>query len=135
NKTPGFDGTIDLSSYDYGEHKILVELLDESGSVLTSDDVTIKIKKPKAKVTIDLPTTGSINSYQTYISGWTMSEDKNAYIKVFIDSNDVTSSVNRFYRKDVLDAIKGYGSKESNPTPGFDGTIDLSSYTDGSHEI
>ena len=135
NPTPGFDGTIDLSSYDYGKHTITVELLDSKGSVLTSEKVTVNIKKPNGKINIDLPTSGSTVSYNTYISGWTMSEDKNDSIRVSIDGNDVTASISRFYREDVINAINGYGGKSSNPTPGYGGTIDLSTYTDGTHEI
>ena len=135
NPTPGFDGTIDLSGYDYGEHKVTVELLDEKGKVLTKEEISIKIKKPKGKVTIDLPTENSTNSYQVYISGWTMSEDKNDTVKVSVDGNDVSENISRFYRSDVISAIKGYGDKDSNPTPGFGGTVDLSSYIDGTHEI
>ena len=79
NPTPGFDGTIDLSSYDYGKHTITVELLDESNSVLTSEKVTVNKKAPASKVNIDMPSNNSEVVDSFYIAGWALSETNNIW--------------------------------------------------------
>ena len=134
NPTPGFTGTIDLSSYDYGKHTIKVEALDSEDKVLKEKSVIINKKAPETEITIDLPSEGSSYVDSVYLAGWVMSEVNNK-VRVSIDDNDVTGSIVRNEREDVLNLIKGYGDKSTNPTPGFTGTIDLSSYDYGKHTI
>ena len=135
NPTPGFRGTINLSHYDYGKHTIKIELLDSSNRVLKEKSVTINKKAPASDITIDLPANNSEAVDSVYLAGWTMSEASNNSIRVTVDDNDVTESIERHERSDVIAAIKGYGDSSTNPTPGFRGTIDLSHYDYGKHNI
>lgn len=70
------------------------------------------------------------------ISGWVMSEDKNATIKVSIQNTNITeTNFSRFERNDVLQAITSCGGRNTNKKPGYSGTVDISSIPDGIYNL
>ena len=68
------------------------------------------------------------------LQGWIMSEEKGTQVKVYVDGKDI-GEVNRVERGDVVNTIKGYGGKDTNPTPGYNAKIDLTNYDFGNHTL
>ena len=89
----------------------------------------------KARMWIDEPTINYIDGKSINVVGWLLSDDKNAILKIYIDGKDTNTIIARVEREDVLNAIPGYGGRESNPKPGFVATLDFSKVTYGSHTI
>ena len=77
---------------------------------------TVKIK---AKMYIDNPeneNTRITNKYK--IDGWVMSNDDKIQIKIFVDNHEQKiEDLKRVERRDVLKAIKEYGTQKENPKP------------------
>ncbi len=70
------------------------------------------------------------------ISGWVMSEDKNATIKVSIQNTNITKTdFTRFGREDVLQSITSCGGRNTNSNPGYTGKIDISNLADGTYNL
>ena len=88
--------------------------------------------KADIKTYLDVPTTLDEFGDSLYVSGWVMS-DSDITVQIKIDSNDFDFDVSRLKREDVLKAISGYGGKEKNPTPGFEGTVNISNLKNGVH--
>ena len=68
------------------------------------------------------------------VSGWRMANVSNNKIKAYVDEKEIASE-NIFYyeRMDVIKAIKGYGTQEQNPTPGFEVKINTKELKEGKH--
>ena len=93
-----------------------------------------KIKDVKARVCIDLPKDKVANKAHN-ISGWIMTNKKETTLKVLIDNQEI-NDIQRNYRQDVLNYVKGYGdSSIYNPNPGFNKEIDFSKYSLGQHTL
>ncbi len=88
----------------------------------------------QAMVYIDLP---KQQQYKTSmaVQGWMMAKEANVQVKAYVDSTEVTSQLKRVERKDVLKSSYAtqYGNAATNPTPGFQGTVDLTPFKDGKH--
>ena len=95
-----------------------------------------KIKDTKTRINIDNPTEQIEKTNQT-IKGWVMTTEKDTKVKVLIDEKEINEkNIKRTERKDVINAIKGYGDEDtSNKNPGFEASIDFSKYSLGKHEI
>ncbi len=136
NPTPGYKGTIDLSGFADGQHTFTIQVYDAvAKEIMYSHQVTLTIKKYTQLLCLDMPSNLATAKDSVYISGWLMSEDRDAQIRVYIDQNNVSSSISRVQRPDVLKAISGYGGSTKNPTPGYKGTVDLSGIKDGAHTL
>ena len=136
NPTPGYYKEIDISKLTYGNHTVKIIAKNQSGNILSELIRTINVKKPKTRVYIQAPTNSQTVGLKSNIDGWVMSEESNVYIKVFVDNNEiVTNSISRVERPDVIKAIKGYGTIEENPTPGFTTSYDFDGMKDGKHVI
>lgn len=65
-----------------------------------------------------------------------LTSDTTSKMKIYIDGKDTKIDLSkRTARPDVLSAIQGYGGAKINPKPGFEGILDISSYTNGKHNI
>ena len=84
---------------------------------------------------VDGPTENFTCKKNLWIYGWVLSQEKNKTIKFYIDNNEITDKIKFYARDDVFQAIQGYGTKESNPKPGYDGAIDISNLKDGQHKL
>ena len=62
-----------------------------------------------------------------------MSEDKNDSIEIYIDN--VKLNTTYVEREDVLNAIPGYGGRDTNPTPGFTAKISAKNFGVGNHTL
>ena len=134
NPTPGFQTTVDLSNYSYGKHNLKIILKDKSGNFIKEETKTFEKKKPATTMIIDSPNTTNVDR-NLYVRGWVMSETGNKSIEILINGEKIDTVINSENRKDVLNAVSGYGGITTNPTPGFNANIDMSNYLDGDYKI
>ena len=135
NPTPGYEFKLDVEKITDGEHILKVQTISENGQILAEDTRTIIVNKYVAKAYIDYPAK-EILTNQIELSGWVMTTDAKAQIKIYIDgieSNIISEK--REERPDVLNAIKGYGDETINPKPGISYVIDRTGIEPGEHEI
>lgn len=100
-----------------------------TGKNLKIEAIEIKIVPKiayKAKMYIDTNISKNLGQEEYKIRGWLMTNANNAKIQILDDDNLVEVKIDRTQRKDVLEAIKGYGGEINNPNPGFEITIDFS---------
>ena len=136
NPTPGYSLKIDLSNIKDGKHTIQVDIESIAGEVLASNTRNINLKKYDAKIYIEKPIMWGVEKPTLNLGGWIMSTDTESTINVYIDGNERTfKNFVREERPDVINAIKGYGTQEQNPTPGFSMTVDAFDLTEGTHTL
>lgn len=135
NPLPGFEVCVNLDNYISGKHEILYELVDEDGSKIADKKSTINLKKGEFE--IDTPhNQKDFYGKEIKIEGWYLANNKNVTMKIYIDNEETKAIVQkRKKRPDVLSAINGYGGIEVNPLPGFEMSVDISSYTVGKHKL
>lgn len=137
NPTPGYQKNVDISNYTYGNHTLEIQALDKKGRIVSQVTRVFKVRAPKTLINIDYPSTskqyGKTVSFK--VQGWIMSEVRNIKTELQIDGNTIRENINTVERPDVIKAIKGYGTIEENPTPGFYDNIDISNLTYGRHTV
>ena len=133
NPTPGIRGQIDISSLPSGKHKFEVIAKTQNNEVLSTSTTEFNIRDYKGKIYIDSNLNTKKKKDFTYF-GWTMSEDIADEVEVYIDGNKQEGVV-RKEREDVLKAIKEYGGRLTNVTPGFSYNVDVDSLAEGEHTI
>ena len=132
NPNPGFTKIINISNYSYGTHILKINVYDSSNNLIKTTTRNFIKVKPKTLINIDFPTANGEVTDNLKVQGWVMST-ANTIVKVFMDNQEIT--VDRTYRGDVLNGVKGYGDVTTNPTPGFFKNIDISQKGYGTHSI
>lgn len=135
NPTPGMEFTLNLENIEDGNHTLTIKTYAKQGNVLAEHKREIMVQKYETNAYIDSP---KYNMTGTKIpfSGWMLSADKDATIKVYVDEQEQKDLViQRLQRADVLKSVHGFGGIKSNPTPGFSGVLDVSQLRDGKHQI
>ena len=134
NPAPGYSLKINLENIKDGSHELSLKVISREGIIITEDARTIKIEKYKAKMYLENPYGNKIVKPEFEIGGWVMATDKNVTINAYIDGQkQEIKNLIRKERNDVVNAITGYGDITTNPTPGFEGTIQLSNISEGTH--
>ncbi len=135
NSTPGFKISMDITNIKDGNYPIIVEVVNDKNSVIKKDQRMITIKKNRSLVNIE-NIAEKIEGNMLKISGWEMTDLIEHNLAVYIDNAAVANiDLSRIQRPDVINAIKGYGTENENPTPGFNIVADMSNYKDGVHNI
>ncbi len=135
NPNPGFETTIDLSGVTGGNHKITYKLETADGKVLAQKSSDIHIKKGEFYIESQY-NCKTFEGTKIPIYGWIMTSDTTSKMKIYIDGKDTKVDLSkRTKRPDVLAGISGYGGEKLNPNPGFEGVLDISSYSEGKHTI
>ena len=132
NPTPGFIKNINISNLSYGNHTVRINAYDSNNNLIKQASRTFIKTSPKTMTYIDYPNNNQELTDNLKVQGWVMSTT-NTNVKVFIDYQEV--SVDRTYRADVLNAIKGYGDITTNPLPGIIKDINISNYSYGTHTL
>lgn len=137
NERPGFSTIIDLSKINDGNHNIKVLVFDSiTGEELASYSKNIKLKKFKTTGFLEEPKKDVKIDSKLNISFWLMSTVKNREVKLFIDNNEVIdANISTFSRRDVFNAVKGYGDNTINKDNGYSIEVDMNAYKDGNHNI
>ena len=134
NPAPGYSLKINLENIKDGSHELSLKVISREGIIIAEDARTIKIEKYKAKMYLENPYGNKTVKPEFEIGGWVMSTDKNVTINAYIDGQkQEIKNLIRKERNDVVNAITGYGDITTNPTPGFEGTIQLSNISEGTH--
>lgn len=139
NPTPGYSIKLDIKNITNGNHILKIEIESNTGEKLTSDTRIINVQNYRASTYVEYPQE-TIENYiegrELIIKGWVMTDDVNSQIKVYIDGKEQNIlEIERFERQDVINIIKGYGTKEQNPNPGYALKINLLNLNDGKHSI
>ncbi len=119
-------------SYSIGNHQLEVRVVSSDMKILAAAYKTLTLGKPKAKLSIDNLHMGSKS---VSLSGWAMSNDKNARVEVVVDGKILSTSLPRSPRADILANIKGYGDASTTPNPGFMYDFSNRSFTSGYHNV
>ena len=134
NPAPGYSLKINLENIKDGSHELSLKVISREGIIIAEDTRTIKIEKYKAIMYLENPYGNKIVKPEFEIGGWVMATDKNVTINAYIDGQkQEIKNLIRKERNDVVNAITGYGDITTNPTPGFEGTIQLSNISEGTH--
>lgn len=136
NPNPGFETIIDMAMIKDGTHTVTVKAVDNlTNEVYASDKTTIKVKKYVANAVIETPAS-EVSGTTLSMAGWVMTTSPNNSLKVYLDGEEVSNyQVTRTSRNDVLDAVKDYGDKTTNPNPGYKTSFDVANYSDGKHTL
>lgn len=135
NSKPGYTVDIDTTGIKDGTHNITTRVVSELGQVLNQETRKISIHKYIGLVNIDEPMVTMVNTSTIKVQGWELSENKNSTVKIYIDNRQMSTTITRQERKDVLNAVKGYGGAAKNATPGFLATVNVSNLSEGKHTI
>ncbi len=134
NPTPNFTVNIPVTEFKDTDSTLKIQMTTEDGKILEERTHTIVNLKTRMHVETPYDRTKITNSVHS-VSGWVMTTEENAKIRVLIDGRYLDGEAKRTDRKDVLNAIKGYGDENTNALPGFEFSIDFSKYDLGLHQI
>ena len=134
NPTPNFTINIPVTEFEDTDNILKIQMVTEEGKVL--EERTYNIINSKTRMHVETPYDRTkITNSEHDVSGWVMTTEENARIRILIDGRYLQKDVQRTDRKDVLNAIKGYGDEKTNALPGFEFSIDFSKYDLGLHQI
>lgn len=117
------------------------EIAGTSGQSLRLEAIEIVMEKktPKTKLYIDTQQNKTINSPRhLYVQGWKMTNLYGTKVVAYLDGNTAPLNENliKYQRRDdVLANIKGFGTAEENPLPGFIIDIFTENLTEGAHNV
>ena len=135
DKNPGYVGNYDASALKDGNHSITIKVIDEKNNdVINTLTKSFKLEKYSGVINLDFPALANVNK-DIDVVGWEMSELDNSYLKIHIDNKDISNTVERYKRDDVVGAIKNYGDASVNENPGFSTKIKLSDIGEGKHTL
>ena len=136
NATPGYKVNISTENLKDGDNKVTVKVISsKTGEILKQQSRNIIVHKYNGLVNIDEPMVTMVNTNTIKVQGWELSENKNSTVKIYIDNRQMSTTITRQERQDVLNAIKGYGGAAKNATPGFLATVNVSNLSEGKHTI
>lgn len=135
NPTPGFSISTSLTSVSQGVHELKLNYTKKDGTILEQQTKLITVEKNIAKMYVDYPKNKSLFGDELIINGWLMSTISNGDFHVYIDEQEISFTLSRRERPDVIKAISGYGDEKINSTPGFTIKADLNGFQNGIHKI
>lgn len=134
NPTPNFTINIPVTEFEDTDNILKIQMVTEEGKVL--EERTYNIINSKTRMHVETPYDRTkITNSEHDVSGWVMTTEENARVRILIDGRYLQEDGQRTDRKDVLNAIKGYGDEKTNALPGFEFSIDFSKYDLGLHQI
>lgn len=138
----GFIGLVNLSNLSQGMHNLKVQEISRYGELITTYEVPINIvnKKFRGEAYIDSPIFNSNyirpDISKVIISGWAVSTDSEARIKIFIDGKEFTGTTFRETRRDIDSIVSPkYGGRGINLHPGFHAVVNTDDLEKGKHNI
>ena len=90
NPLPGYESKINIKNYKNGKHTLKVKLIAEDGNDIRELTQSIIIDNSiKGRMCIDTPQPNeTVEGTQITVSGWAMSTDSKATLKVYIDGKE-----------------------------------------------
>ena len=138
NPKPGYTIKLENTNLNNGKHTLKVDVVSRENKTISTFSTSINYENYKAKMYIDNPVEDKVTKIDnnSTISGWVMSDDTNATIKAYIDGKEQKiSSIERKERKDVINAIQGYGNANQNPKSGYNVKLNIGDFSDGIHTL
>ena len=138
NPMPGYKITLDISKYTKGTtHKIKISIVDENNNEITTSEKQIQFfSNDIGELCLDLPTRTVFTGDNITFIGWEMSQLPDSNIKLYVDGKETKVTTKRLLREDVIAARSWrYGGKDVNPNPGYEITLNINQYNEGSHTV
>lgn len=126
---PGFMYNFN-QNFTAGYHNVEVRVVSGT-NIMTAVYKRMKVEPYKAKLNIDNLT---LTDKGLTVNGWAMSTDALNRVEIVVDGKILTPATPRTTRADVLGAVTGYGSAETNGKAGFNYTYN-GSFAPGTHRV
>ena len=135
NPNPGFSYIIE-DEIQIGNHDVEIRIYSRDGEIIATHSQHFYYGGYKATTYIENPArNGEIITANNKMWGWYMSNDEKAEIKILVDNVEQEVSIKRNIRTDVISAIKGYGTEQENPRPGYEFSLNVENISDGEHTL
>ena len=128
----GFDGTINVSSIISGNKNVVIKITSNDGTVQNINR-TVTIQNLQSRSSLDEPINNSIAGSTTLkIRGWALDSSGIKEVRVYVDGKDLGTVPYGTSRPDVNKVYPGYSSGDN---AGFDGTVNISSISEGNKKL
>ena len=128
----GFDGTINVSSIISGNKNVVIKITSNDGTVQNINR-TVTIQNLQSRSSLDEPINNSIAGSTTLkIRGWALDSSGIKEVRVYVDGKDLGTVTYGTTRTDVNKVYPGYSSGDN---AGFDGTVNISSISEGNKKL
>lgn len=138
-KKAGFSKELDISSWGAGTHTIRIDQVSREGKVIGSDSRTIKIAKKEYAGTmyLETPTDNQVyhlpDANKIKVSGWAVSNDEKAVVKMYINGGLWAEFYERTERGDLKSLAANYGGVTKKA--GFSKEININNWNSGTYTI
>ena len=123
-------------------HEIKIEQISRLGKVISAIESKFEIENKRYEGVLWIDSPSENTSYtrpdesQITVSGWAVSDDKEARIKIMLDEKVVEENAQRITRNDVSKIFAdSYGGTEVTPQAGYKKVVDISNLEQGIHTI
>ena len=140
-KNAGYEENVYVGALPEGRHIVRIDQVDSRGKVVSSFARTLVVHREKFRGTmcIDAPS----NNQKIYVpsqknitvSGWAVSTEPKAKIRIYMDNTLITENANRYSRPDVNSIANQYGGTSVTPKSGYSANINLEKLKEGTHKI
>ena len=140
-KKAGYEENLYVGSLPEGRHTVRIDQVDSKGKVISSLSRTLVVHRENFKSTMCIDTP---NNNQTIyvpsqknitVTGWAISTESKAKIKIYVDNTLKTENVNRYSRTDVDKISAPYGGTSTTKNAGFSANINIENLQEGTHKI
>ena len=140
-KNAGYEENVYVGALPEGRHIVRIDQVDSRGKVVSSFARTLVVHREKFRGTmcIDSPsnnqTVYSLGQKVVNVSGWAVSTEPKAKIRIYMDSTLITENANRYSRPDVNSIANQYGGTSVTPKSGFSVSFNLEKLKEGTHKV
>ena len=140
-KNAGYEENVYVGALPEGRHIVRIDQVDSRGKVVSSFARTLVVHRENFRGTmcIDSPsnnqTVYSLGQKVVNVSGWAVSTEPKAKIRIYMDSTLITENANRSSRPDVNSIANQYGGTSVTPKSGYSANINLEKLKEGTHKI
>ena len=129
----GFDSTFELNNITNGVKTLKVQIIANDGtSTVVTRNITVQ-RNLQAKSCLDAPVSNAtVTTDSLSIKGWALNSKGIKSVEAFIDNTSYGTIKYGVPRTDVNKVYPGYPSRDNS---GFDGTIDISSLSNGNKTL
>ena len=129
----GFDSTFELNNITNGVKTLKVQIIANDGtSTVVTRNITVQ-RNLQARSCLDAPVSNAtVTTDSLSIKGWALNSKGIKSVEVFIDNTSYGTIKYGVQRTDVNKVYPGYPSGDNS---GFDGTIDISSLSNGNKTL
>ena len=140
-KNAGYEENVYVGALPEGRHIVRIDQVDSRGKVVSSFARTLVVHRENFRGTmcIDAPSNNQKiyvpNQKNITVSGWAVSTEPKAKIRIYMDNTLITENANRYSRPDVNSIANQYGGTSVTPKSGYSANINLEKLKEGTHKI